>query len=179
MFINKNPFFLYGCLWLQFYFFAQIYCLQIDQFCPSSLSSAKLKTTSSKINCFDVFQKEQWCSLYARILPLLHLAQLTHVGPIIRRMFKASSLDGREYFTSLQMVKNNKSRMMTVISEGNISCSQSKWLLIKAAKGRGTPNSFSPKSPKDLSGSSQKLSNRKDERKKRYSSPMPQNCKGS
>ncbi|KAG5576878.1 hypothetical protein H5410_057012 [Solanum commersonii] len=41
-------------------------------------------------------------------------ADLSHVGPITRRKFKNSGLDGSEYFTSLEAIKNNNSHMMVV-----------------------------------------------------------------
>ncbi|KAK4730002.1 hypothetical protein R3W88_022990 [Solanum pinnatisectum] len=41
-------------------------------------------------------------------------AYLSHVGPLTRRKFKNSVLDGSEYFTSLEMMKNNNSHMMIV-----------------------------------------------------------------
>ncbi|KAG5584994.1 hypothetical protein H5410_045428 [Solanum commersonii] len=39
---------------------------------------------------------------------------LSQVGPITRRKFKNSGLDGFEYFTSLETMKNNNSHMMVV-----------------------------------------------------------------
>uniref|UniRef100_M1DFX2 Uncharacterized protein n=1 Tax=Solanum tuberosum TaxID=4113 RepID=M1DFX2_SOLTU len=41
-------------------------------------------------------------------------ADLSHVGPITRRKFKNSGLDGYEYFTSLEAMKNNNSHTMVV-----------------------------------------------------------------
>uniref|UniRef100_M1DTG4 Uncharacterized protein n=1 Tax=Solanum tuberosum TaxID=4113 RepID=M1DTG4_SOLTU len=41
-------------------------------------------------------------------------ADLNHVGPITQRKFKNSGLDGSEYFTSLETMKNNNSNMMVV-----------------------------------------------------------------
>ncbi|OIT27901.1 hypothetical protein A4A49_21469 [Nicotiana attenuata] len=38
-------------------------------------------------------------------------AQLSHVGPITRSKFKASGLDGSEYFASLEMAKKSRSHM--------------------------------------------------------------------
>ncbi|KAK4713748.1 hypothetical protein R3W88_019655 [Solanum pinnatisectum] len=46
---------------------------------------------------------------------------LSHVGPITRRKFKNSGLDGSEYFTSLKMVKNNNSHMMVVIATPGVA----------------------------------------------------------
>ncbi|KAK4716613.1 hypothetical protein R3W88_014951 [Solanum pinnatisectum] len=41
-------------------------------------------------------------------------ADLSHIGQITRRKFKNSGLDGFEYFTSLETMKNNNSHMMVV-----------------------------------------------------------------
>ena len=41
-------------------------------------------------------------------------ASLSHVSPIIRRKFNNSALDGSEYFTSLEAMKNNNSHTMVV-----------------------------------------------------------------
>ncbi|MCD7447388.1 hypothetical protein HAX54_028460, partial [Datura stramonium] len=41
-------------------------------------------------------------------------ADLSHVGPVTRQKFKINVLDGSEYFTSLEMVKNNNSHMAAV-----------------------------------------------------------------
>ncbi|OIT08266.1 hypothetical protein A4A49_17389 [Nicotiana attenuata] len=48
-------------------------------------------------------------------------AELSHVGPITRSKFKASGLDGSEYFASLEMAKKSISLMTfaTAISGGN------------------------------------------------------------
>ncbi|OIS96953.1 hypothetical protein A4A49_50530 [Nicotiana attenuata] len=48
-------------------------------------------------------------------------AQLSHVGPITRSKFKASGLDGSEYFASLEMAKKSRSHMTfaTAISGSN------------------------------------------------------------
>ncbi|KAH0696597.1 hypothetical protein KY285_013390 [Solanum tuberosum] len=41
-------------------------------------------------------------------------ADLSHAGPITRSKFKNSGLDGSEYFTSLEAMKNNNSHTMVV-----------------------------------------------------------------
>jgi len=50
-------------------------------------------------------------------------ADLSHVGPITRRKFKNSGLDGSEYFTSLEAMKNNNSHTMVVSAtpRGNLA----------------------------------------------------------
>ncbi|KAG5588048.1 hypothetical protein H5410_048482 [Solanum commersonii] len=50
-------------------------------------------------------------------------ADLSHVGPITRRKFKNSGLDGSRYFTSLEAMKNNNSHMMVVSAtpRGNLT----------------------------------------------------------
>ncbi|KAH0726425.1 hypothetical protein KY290_002238 [Solanum tuberosum] len=48
---------------------------------------------------------------------------LSHVGPITRRKLKNSGLDGSEYFTSLEAMKNNNSHTMVVSAtpRGNLA----------------------------------------------------------
>ncbi|KAH0725032.1 hypothetical protein KY284_000897 [Solanum tuberosum] len=48
---------------------------------------------------------------------------LSHVGPVTQCKFKSSGLDGSEYFTSLEMMKNNNSYMMVVTAtpRGNLA----------------------------------------------------------
>ncbi|KAH0725415.1 hypothetical protein KY284_001280 [Solanum tuberosum] len=48
---------------------------------------------------------------------------LSHVGPITRRKFKNCGLDGSEYFTSLEAMKNNNSHTMVVSAtpRGNLA----------------------------------------------------------
>ncbi|KAH0697246.1 hypothetical protein KY290_014697 [Solanum tuberosum] len=50
-------------------------------------------------------------------------ADLSHVGPITRRKFMNSGLDGSEYFTSLEAMKNNNSHTMVVSAtpRGNLA----------------------------------------------------------
>ncbi|KAG5608389.1 hypothetical protein H5410_019670 [Solanum commersonii] len=50
-------------------------------------------------------------------------SDLSHVGPITRRKFKNSGLDGFEYFTSLETMKTNNSYTMVVTAtpRGNLA----------------------------------------------------------
>ncbi|KAH0722602.1 hypothetical protein KY289_005646 [Solanum tuberosum] len=50
-------------------------------------------------------------------------ADLSHVGPITRRKFMNSGLDGSEYFTSLEAMKNNNSHTIVVSAtpRGNLA----------------------------------------------------------
>ncbi|OIT00234.1 hypothetical protein A4A49_26412, partial [Nicotiana attenuata] len=43
-------------------------------------------------------------------------AELSHVGPITRSKFKASGLDGTEYFASLEVAKKSRSRTTSAIA---------------------------------------------------------------
>ena len=53
---------------------------------------------------------------HARTLLLPHLLIFSDVDPINRRKFKTSALNGSEYFTSLEMSRKSKSRMILKIA---------------------------------------------------------------